>query len=261
MATRTTTTKAKPKTKKVSAKRTAANAKSAVVTKEVKSTKVAKVTKQPRVKASLATVLRRIYALSAGLFLVLAAVAGTMMKPDSYQVTLGHLGKDELASKTNTVFAHADHGLFDVEIRWVLVGLLIASAIVPLLYLTRYAGRHKRGVKEGILPLRWLDGAITGAVMVEVVALLSGVRDLSVLIVVGALIVIAAVLNWLSERQVSIVSRPSKIAYTTSVVSVVLAGLLLASYAVSTWVYGMVRSPWYVYALYAGGVIGAILWA
>ncbi|MDB5185722.1 MAG: conserved hypothetical rane protein [Candidatus Saccharibacteria bacterium] len=212
-------------------------------------------------KLDLPTQLRRLYAASAGLFAVLAVAAGAMMNTNNYPVTIGHLSKDELASKTSTVFAHADWALFDLEVRWVLVGLLVLSAVVPVLYLTKWAARYQRGMKDRTLTWRWVDLAVTGALMSVVVAVLSGVQDLFVLVVIAGVVAAAVVLATLAERQNTNAKKLSWATYKTGLVLAALPTLLVASYAIATWVYGLVRYPWYVYALYAVLAIGAVLWA
>jgi len=67
----------------------------------------------------------------------LAIAAGVLIKNITYQITVGHLTNNLLASQTTIVFAPATHSLFDLNIRWTVVFILVISAILPLLWLTR----------------------------------------------------------------------------------------------------------------------------
>ena len=108
-------------------------------------------------------------------------------------------------------------------------------------------------------PYRWFDLGITGALIMEVVALLSGVNDLMVLKMVGGAVFVTGMLGLIAERQNNSTSKPVWSAYLTSLFSGVLPWFLIASYAVGTVVYGSVRAPWYVYAVYAAFAGGWLL--
>lgn len=250
------TTKAKPKTRIT---KTAA-AKAVRSTKTATKVVTAKVAQPDRVESNV-TGLRKILAASAALYILLAAVAGTYMLPKAYQLTAGYLTRDELASETSTVFAPATRVMYDVEIRWVLVALLLASAVLPVLYLTRLQRAYSERLKGRVMAWRWIDFAVTGALMVEITALLSGIQDLATLKLAGGLIALAAVFSWLAERQNADAVERSWGAFNASLASLGLAGLAVALYGVSTPLYGILRSPWYVYALYGVLVTSFVLFA
>jgi hypothetical protein len=177
------------------------------------------------------------------------------MKASTYEVTIGHLTNDVLASKTDTVFVAAQHVLFDVDVRWVLVGVLALSAVFSLVRATRLRALEATAVERRLSPVRWIDYAITYALLAEVVALMSGMQDIVTLKLLAGLTALSFILNWVAERENIGANRVVKIGYILSVVSGVLVVLAVAAYALATPIWGMVRSPWYVYALY--GVLGA----
>jgi hypothetical protein len=214
-------------------------------------------------KVDLNLQLRRLYAASAGLFAILAVVAGVVMQPATYQVVLGYLTSDQLASRAvgTTVFARGQQAVMDVELRWVLVGLLILSAILPVLYLTRLAAQNKKAIKEKALAWRWLDLAITGSLLLAVSALLTGVQDLLVLVVVIGLGVLAAGAWRLAERDNVKARKPALLNYWIGVYVAALPWILIFGYMLTTLFYGAVRSPWYVYAAIAVVLLGFVGYA
>lgn len=244
MATKkSSSTKAKTKTTK---KTTAAKA--SVKTSQVKaSTKVVNVLK-----------LRSLHMMSAGVFILLAIVAGLFMGNDSHQLTIGYLSKDILAADPNTL-APAVRSLMDVEVRWLLVVIMLLSAVVPLLYLTSWEQKYVQAVtKTRTVSWRWFDFAVTAALMVEVVALLSGITDIAVLKLIAGLIALSLGLGWIAERQNNATDQPAWAAYMASLVAGVLPWLPIAVAAVATVIYGSAWSPWYVYALYAVTIAGSL---
>ncbi len=104
--------------------------------------------------------------------------------------------------------------------------------------------------------MRWVGWGITSALMVEVVALLSGVSDIFVLKLIAALMLITCALAWVAEKRNKQAGRPAWSEFVVSLFTGSLPWLLIGGYAVGTWVWGLIRYPWYVYALYAVLLVG-----
>lgn len=207
-------------------------------------------------KVEQLTRLRRWQAASAVLFAGLALAAGIMMTNNSYQLVLGHWAKDDFASQQSAALAPAVHPVFDVEARWMGVGVLAISAILPLLYVSRLEVNYERALRVKVLPWRWIDLGVTGALMVQLIAVLSGVQELMLVKLAGDAVLIAALLGWLAERQNTGAGRPVWSAYLIGLFSGVLPWFVIGGAAVSTVLFGFVRTSWYVYALYASTLIG-----
>lgn len=247
-------TKAKTKTTKAAATKKPATKKA---TKSV-SANVSRTSKSAPSMLSL----RKWHIVSAIAFMLLAVLAGVMMGSSSYQTTVGLWARDDLASIDTTVFAPAVHVLYDIEVRWLVVATMLVSAALPLLYVTKLESAYTAYVRNTrMVPYRWLDLGVTAALMVETIALLSGVQDLFVLKLMGGLMIVTCLLGLVAERQNNVGDKPVWSAYGVSLFSGVLPWVLLAAYAVSTVIYGAVRSPWYVYALYASTLAGFSLLA
>lgn len=202
--------------------------------------------------------LRSLHMVSVGVFILLAILAGMFMGNDSRQLTISYLTEDILAADPN-VLAPAIRSVYDVEIRWLLVAILVLSSILPLLYLTSWEKKYIQAVtKSRTVPWRWIDFAVTAALMVEMVALLSGTQDIVVLKLLAGLIALSLGLGWIAERQNNGVAKPAWAVYTAGVVAGTLPWLLIAVSAIATVVYGSAWSPWYVYALYAVTIAGSV---
>ncbi len=269
MATKKSTTKAKTKTTQSKKSAKTAAAKTANVKKTVTkaAAKTAKPTKPVAIKKTKLSkfglgganllALRRLHMFTAAVFVILIGVAWSVMSSTSYQLIVGHLAKDELASTQSTVLAPAVRALYDVEIRFIVIGILLISAILPLLYATKLEQRYAENLRTTrMLPWRWLDFGVTMGLILETAALLSGVHDVFVLKLIGGLVLLTYVLGLIAERQNNASEKPVWSAYLASIFSGFLPWLLITAYAVSTVVFGGVRSPWYVYALYAAIFVG-----
>lgn len=189
--------------------------------------------------------------------LVSAVAAALLMNSRSYQLFTGLATKDPFTGN----FAPALHSVYDIELRWAVVVIMVLAAVVPLLAATRNRRQYEAALKSKVMLWRWIDIGIISALMLEVIALLSGVQDIVVLKIVALLIVVTALLSWLTEKHQAEDHRNVMGTYWLAFVTGALPWLLIASYAVGTLVWGMVHAPWYVYALYATTLLGGLNYA
>lgn len=264
MAKSTPTTKAKTKTtKKPAAKARTAAAKTTRSTKTTKAVKpvATKVTAKKKAAVLSTNSLRKLNLLKAFVLAGLAVAAVFLMNSATYAVTVGYQAKDELISLTagKTAFVHGSQGLVDVQVRWLVIIILGLAALFSLLSATRMRDKFEASLKSGVSPMRWVGWGITSALMVEVIALISGVSDIWVLKIVAALMLITCGLAWVSEKRGVQAGRPIWSEFVISLFTGALPWVLIGGYAVGTWVYGLIRYPWFVYALYATTIVGFVL--
>lgn len=264
MAKSTTSTKAKTKTTKKPATRSASEkttrtaaktrvAKTSTKAKTTKNATTAKAAVKAEVKKPVVSTgsINKPMILVGAAFAALAVLSGFFMKTNSVQVFLGHLTKNELASTAGTVFAAAAHPLYEIEFRWLLVVLLGVSALFAVLRGTRWQAREIAGVKAGVQPTRWIDFAITGALMFEIVALLNGLQDVVGLKFGMLSVALVAYFAWMYERENAVTGKPARASLIGAQLAALAPVLMLAATLYGTFAYGIVRSPWYAYAALA----------
>jgi hypothetical protein len=264
MAKTTTQSKAKVKTTKKPAARTrAAAAKTSKTTSKSAKPAAVKTVSTGKSKTAALTLatLRKLNLIKAFVFTALAVAAGMLMNDSSYAVNIGYQTKDELISLTagKTAFVSATQSFADVQVRWLVVIILGLAALFSLLAATRLRRKYEAAVTDGVSSWRWLTLGITSALIVEVVALVSGVSDMLTLKVLAGLMLVTCALGWVNEKRLKQAGRPIWSDYVVSLFTGVLPWVLILGYAVSTWVWGLVRYPWFVYALYASTLVGFTL--
>lgn len=190
---------------------------------------------------------------------ILAGLAVAMMAPAVFPITLTYLTKDALLSTESTVFVPAERIQWDVDLRWILVGLLSFGAFYSLLLLTRWSKAYGKAQNGRVWFWRWVYLALSFALMVEMVAVLTGIYDVFTVKLLGALTGAGIALAWFSERQNEKSRKRVVSAYLLGLVSVVIPWKIIGWHALSTSVYGLVRLPWYVYAAQAAVAIGIVL--
>ncbi len=270
-----TTTKskssAKPKTTKRPAKAAAAKAPTKVTKKTVSkkvTTKTTKAAVKPAVKTTKVTntartltnaTLRRWHLLSAAVFVILAVVTILVAKVSTYDFTLSHATRDDLASGSETVFASAAHVMTTIDLRWILVVILGVSAVISLLRATRLKAKEQKAVSTHVSPVRWIDFGVTFGALVATTLLISGIHDAGFLKLVGFTVIVGYFFSWLAESEAATTNIRTKLFYAASIVAAVVPWLIYACAAIGTEVYGEVRYSWFAYAAAATAFIGVVL--
>lgn len=242
MATKKTTRKATTKTKKV---------------RVAKTTVPRKKTVSPIIRKT-----RNLHKLNLAAQLALAALVIFMMKPVIYALSLGFVTKDALLSDAGTVFVPAEKVLLDFDIRWSLLALIAASAIYSALVLSRWRASYEKAQAGRVYLWRWVILAITGAVMIKLASIVSGVEDITMIKMAGGLMMAAMAFAWLSETRHVQTGQRASAPFWLALVSGLMAMYGILASLVGTTLFGLIRLPWYAYALDAVVLIGflVILW-
>jgi cytochrome bd-type quinol oxidase subunit 2 len=196
----------------------------------------------------------------AALSVLLAITAGILMSRAPRDVYAFYLAKDQLATAPSTVFVPAMRPLFGLPLQWLLIALLLVTA----LYAGYNALRDRRGYEDNLRGKtslrRWVYYAVSSAIAIVIVGLLTGIQDIIALKLLAGLVVIAALLAWRTELEAQgNARRTSPYLYVLQTVAGALPWVaVIAALAFSAF-YGLVRLPWYVYAAAAAVFIQAVL--
>lgn len=201
-------------------------------------------------------VIFRYYSASIVVYLVIAAAVIKFMSLASFQVTAPYLTTNPLLSQRSTSFAIASHVFWNIEFRWILVFLMGLSLIVPAIYIYLIKNNFK---KIDLVKYRFIDWAVTGSFLLLLVSVLSGIEDLASLVLIFALSIVSYAFFWTTINNLEVGKSLKEIIYKTSIGASILPWLIIAFYALNTWVYGGIRSPWYVYAIYIVGLLNLVM--
>ncbi len=194
--------------------------------------------------------LQRLHLVSAIIFGFLGLAVWFLMKPTSYPFVVSHATSDELASQSTTVFAPAIHHIIDIDMRWPAAALMVVGLVTAILALTHWRKQYVKQMGNRLSPLTWVSmGGIMPALMFEIIAIFSGGQDILYLKMIAGLVLLSGILGYMAERENMRVRRPQWINFWLVFASGALAWFALATMIVSTSLFGMVRLPWFVYAL------------
>ena len=271
MATRAKKTPAKATDKPAASKKTAAkkrNTKTKLSTAKAASASAAKAkaaTVSTAVNKSttkrVLTPLEKIRSLHISTFIsyvLLGLITAFLIGKASAEVLLGYQARDAFTNVEGVVLGSASEVLFNLEYRYVLLAALVIGAVGSLFLATKLRKRYENSVNAGISGFRWVIYGLTTALVVELVSFMAGVQDLMTLKVVAGLVLLAALLGWISERENKGASSPKRLAYYSSIFAYFLSLLPVIGSFIGTTFYGDERFGWHVYALAAVVLAGYV---
>lgn len=120
-------------------------------------------------------------------------------------ITTNYLSLD---NKTNTLHQATRH-LGDVNLAWIVVIFFALSAVFHLSIATFYNKKYEEGLKKEVNRARWFEYSLSASVMMLGVAYLSGISDISSLIMIFALTAGMNLMGLIMETHQIDKSRPN----------------------------------------------------
>lgn len=180
---------------------------------------------------------------------VLAIIVGVMLTPFTKDILLDYQARDVFVTSETVNLGPATEVLFNLDLKYLLIAVLGVGSIVSLLIATRLYKRYEASVKLGISGTRWILFSIASVFVFEFVALLAGVQDIMTLKVVSALVIVAGILAWVTERESLGAKRLVKLPFYGTIFAYILALTPIATSLVATTLLSAERFSWYVYVI------------
>ncbi|MEK7602667.1 MAG: hypothetical protein AAB459_00285 [Patescibacteria group bacterium] len=233
-------------TKKSKVKSTGVSKKSST---KIADSKVTSINKSFKLKGSTyIEQTRMLQILSIPIYIGTAIAAWFMMASTTFPLTLSHRTKNILASQNSTVFSPAFHVIYDIQLRYCIIATLIILALFAAASALKMPKEYAQAVAKKVNPWRWITIGITGAIFVNIVSLLNGLSDIAAIKFSSFIVFLAAIVAWQVERQHVVGGKAPKITGQLSILLAFLPWVTILGAMFGTYFYGLVRSPWYVYA-------------
>jgi hypothetical protein len=146
--------------------------------------------------------LRRFNLLMAGLHATQGIIVLWISNPTRglQPISTNYLALDNNLSTTNhPVLVQSTRHLFDLNLAYLVAAFFFISAIAHLVIATIYRNRYEQGLKQGINRARWIEYSFSASIMMVGIALLSGIFDLSTLILIFTLDAVMNLMGWAME--------------------------------------------------------------
>ncbi len=145
----------------------------------------------------------------------------------------------------------ATRNLFDVQFAWLTVSFLFMSAFAHLIVATIYRKRYEKDLKKGINKARWIEYAVSASTMMVAIAMLSGVYELSNLVMIFFLTAIMNLMGLGMELWNQATQKTNWYTFWIGCLSGFIPWLVLVIYFVGASAFGSGGVPGFVYGIYA----------
>jgi hypothetical protein len=190
----------------------------------------------------------------AGLYAVQGAVILLLSETRLFPVNTSYLTTDAVASELtgNTVLNTAIRHLFDINLAYLVAAFLFVVALGYALAATLCRQWYEADLKKKTNRLRWIHFGVSEGLVLLAIALLSGVTDISALLMIFAFKVLMDLVLLVAEGYTNGgKNKLSRLAAGVAFASGVVPWVVLAIYALGAHVYGNSGLPIYVYFIYA----------
>jgi Heliorhodopsin len=142
--------------------------------------------------------------------------------------------------------------LASVPIGPLVAAFLLLSALGHLLTGTMgVCDWYARNVQRGVNPPRWIEYAVSSSLMIVVIAMLAGIRDVVSLVLLFGVNTTTVLFGWCMERYNHHRERPDWLAFWCGLFAGALPWLAIGIYLVGAASAGAGRPPTFLYAIYA----------
>lgn len=168
-----------------------------------------------------------------------------------FRVSTSYLTTDSLASTEGApVLVEAQRTLFDVNLAYIVAAFFFMSAIAHLTIATVYRKKYEAGLKEGINRARWYEYGISASTMMIAIAMLSGVSDISTLILIFGATLVMNLLGLVMEVVNMGKDKPNWLSYIVGTIAGLGPWVVVGIYLLGASLYGEGNIPTFVYYIY-----------
>lgn len=144
----------------------------------------------------------------------------------------------------------ASSQVFQVSLAWLTISFLIMSSVAHLIIATVYRKQYEADLKRGINKARWIEYAISASTMMVAIAFLSGIYDLSSLVMIFALVAIMNLMGLVMEVWNQKNKKVNWMSYAIGCIAGLVPWLVFVVYVMGAANFGSGQIPTFVYWIY-----------
>jgi len=174
-------------------------------------------------------------------------------KAISWPITTSFLTVDTIATKAagSPVLAPAAQTIANINIGYLVAIFFFMSAFAHIFIATKYRKTYESDLKKGINKARWIEYGMSASTMMVAIAVLSGVYDLSSLIMIFVLDLIMNLMGLVMEVQNQGAKKVNWLTYWIGCLAGIIPWIVFTIYVTGANVYGSGGIPTFVYFIYA----------
>lgn len=187
----------------------------------------------------------------AGLHFVSALLITILANSSTLPITTSYLTIDPLLSGGGApVLVSGTTEVTSVNLAYLMVAFLLMSAVAHLTIATLYRKRYESDLKKGINKARWIEYSFSASTMMIAIALLSGIYDLSSLIMIFALVAVMNLMGLVMEIWNQTTKKVNWLSYIIGCIAGIVPWVVFLIYVWGANVYGAGDIPTFVYWIY-----------
>ncbi len=186
---------------------------------------------------------------------VLHAAQGVLVlllsKAVTWPVVTNFLTLDQVATQVQgkPVLAQASRTVFDLNLAYLVAAFFFMSAIAHTIIATVYRNRYEADLGRGINKIRWIEYAVSASTMMVAIGFLSGIYDLSSLIMIFVLDLLMNLMGLVMELQNQGAKKVNWLTYWIGCLAGIVPWVVFGVYVWGATVYGS-GVPTFVYWIY-----------
>jgi len=166
-------------------------------------------------------------------------------------ITTNYLTVDTIASTDEApVLVQATRTLFSVDLVYVVAAFFFISAIAHLIIATVYRKRYESDLKKGVNKARWYEYGVSASVMMIGIAFLSGISDLSTLVLIFGATMVMNLLGLVMEIHNQTTKKTNWLSFVIGSLVGFLPWVVVGLYLFGANKYGEGDIPSFVYWIY-----------
>jgi hypothetical protein len=249
----------KPAVKKAASKSSSASKSSKTTTKKVaskktpeKTTKVETSVKKEKFITDKFKNLRTWNLVMAFLHAAQGVAVVILSRDALFPVSTTYITADQLASTDEApVLVNATRNLFDVNLAYVVAAFFFMSAIAHLYISTVYRKKYEANLAKGINKVRWYEYGISASTMMVAIAMLSGVADVSTLVMIFGATLVMNLCGLIMEVHNQTTQKTNWLSYWVGTLAGLGPWAVVGIYFWGANQFGTGNIPTFVYFIYA----------
>lgn len=187
-----------------------------------------------------------------GLLHFLQGVAVVLLASDvTFPIRTNYLTLASISADGMPNLVPATSLVFEVNLAYLVAAFFFMSALAHLLVATKYRKWYEKNLENHINKARWIEYSFSASTMMVGIGLLSGVYDMSTLLMIFGLTAVMNLCGLVMELHNSNNKKVSWISFVVGCIAGILPWMVLAIYFWGTNNYGSGQIPTFVYWIYA----------
>lgn len=184
------------------------------------------------------------------LHFIQGVVVVILAKDVTFPVNTSYLTLDSLSTSGAPNLVPASSLVFEVNLAYLVAAFFFMSAIAHGLLATYLRGWYENNLKNHINKARWIEYSLSASTMMLGISLLSGIYDLSSLVMIFALTAVMNLCGLIMEIHNQNTKKVSWVSFVVGCIAGIIPWVVIGLYFWGTNNYGSGQIPTFVYWIY-----------